>query len=175
MRMKYLDKRGWKRAIQSEYKEVAVTMDSDSWIIGMLTVKKTKSPLIVDVLNEKVCVLDNGYRWMTVLPEKQNFSMTVMYDRDLNVRQYYFDINEHNVLELGEARRRDMYLDILALPDGRLELVDEDDLDNALKTGKIDKKTHSYATHVAEMLKENLQSHFKDYKNIAHACLQEVT
>lgn len=174
MKTKYVDKRGWKRAISSTYKEVKMTLDNDSWIVGMLTVDKVRNPLHVNILDQKVCVLDNGFKWMTLLPENQKFSMTVMYNTKLEVMQYYFDINEKNIAELGEARRKDLYLDVLVLPDGRCELVDEDDLERALSNGRIDKKKYKETKHVAEQLKLDIEKHFDSYQKIANACLDEI-
>lgn len=57
-----------------------------------------------------------------------------MYDAQDKPLQYYFDINDENIVEMGEARTHDLYLDVLVLPDGRYELVDEADVKRALKS-----------------------------------------
>ncbi len=54
--------------------------------------------------------------------------------------QYYFDINIKNITQKGNARTVDLCLDVLALPSGEYELVDEDDLMFALESEQITKK-----------------------------------
>ena len=55
-----------------------------------------------------------------------------------NPLEYYFDINIKNITQKGNARTLDLFLDVLVLPStGEYELVDEHDLELALKMDKL--------------------------------------
>ena len=60
-----------------------------------------------------------------------------MFDDKGNPLEYYFDINIKNITQKGNARTLDLCLDVLVLPDGSYELVDEDDLLFALQNEQI--------------------------------------
>ena len=65
-----------------------------------------------------------------------------MFDNKGNPLEYYFDINIKNITQKGNARTVDLcldFLDVLALPSGEYELVDEDDLMFALESEQITK------------------------------------
>lgn len=74
-----------------------------------------------------------------------------MYDATDAPLQYYFDINEENILELGQARTHDLYLDVLVLPDGRYELVDEEDAKRALNKRLLPR--HNMTLHIRRHMK----------------------
>src|SRR5699024_11494517 len=90
---------------------------------------------------------------MQILPAERKYSITVMYDEKWQTLQYYFDVNTKHYLELGNARRKDIYLDVLALPNGEYELVDEKDIHRALKNRQITeadrKSTRLNSSHVS--------------------------
>ncbi len=71
-------------------------------------------------------------------PQKKRYSITVMFDKG-NPLEYYFDINIKNITQKGNARTVDLCLDVLALPSGEYELVDEDDLMFALESDNYKK------------------------------------
>ena len=68
---------------------------------------------------------------------KKRYSITVMFDDKGHPLEYYFDINIKNITQKGNARTLDLCLDVLVLPSGEYELVDEDDLMFALQNKQI--------------------------------------
>ena len=98
MKTKYLDKRGWRRLLQSDYHEKIIQYDGEKILTGIIEIKAVRSPLTVPILNQDVLVCDAGFRWLQILPEGRNYSITVMYDKEWNALQYYFDINYKHFL-----------------------------------------------------------------------------
>lgn len=174
MKTKYLDKRGWRRIIQSNYYETLTVIDDEKILIGLIDIKKVRSPLVVPIVNKKVKVVDKNYRWLQIMPEKRSYSMTVMYDDQWNVLQYYFDVNKKHYLEPGKARRKDLYLDVLALPDGTFELVDEEDLKRAKKHHKISRKDGDEAYKTAYNIMNDLEKDFSRFETFAESCLSKI-
>lgn len=174
MKIKYLDKRGWRRLLRSDYKEKIIDYDGGRVLVGLIDIHKVRSPLTVPILDEKVRVCDNHYKWLQIMSENRNYSITVMYDDNDEVLQYYFDINVEHILELGNARRKDIYLDVLVLPDGRYELVDERDLKRAVKRGNITKDQHDYAYSVANELMDKIEADFSQFETFVHYCRKSL-
>lgn len=170
MKTKYLDKRGWRRLLRSDYKEKIIDYENEKILVGLLAIHKVRSPLTVSILDERVKVCDNRYSWLQILPEKRNYSITVMYDARGKVLQYYFDINIKHILEPGNARRKDIYLDVLALPDGRYELVDEKDIARAVRKGHISKKQYDFAYKAANEVMEEMDKDFEQFTRLAAHC-----
>ncbi len=174
MKMKYLDKRGWRRLLDSTYDELLTRFNGEEFLVGLIDMKKIRSPLVVPVVNKSVKVVDKNYKWLQILPKERNYSITVMYDDNWRVLQYYFDVNMAHYLEPGNARRKDIYLDVLALPDGEYELVDEKDIHRALKNKKITEADKNYAYEVADHIMAELDTDFGQFADLAEHCLREV-
>lgn len=174
MKTKYLDKRGWRRLLQSDYHEKIIQYKGEKMLTGIIEIKAVRSPLTVPILNKKVLVCDAGYRWLQILPENRDYSITVMYDRQWRILQYYFDINLKHFLEPGNARRLDIYLDVLALPDGRYELVDEADIKRARKRREVSKEQFDFAYNTAHDVMDELEKDFSQFERMASHCLNEL-
>lgn len=174
MKTKYLDKRGWRRLLQSNYHEKIIKYNSEKILTGIIDIIEVRAPLSVPILDESILVCDNGYHWLQILPEERNYSITVMYDNDWNTLQYYFDINYKHILEPANARRQDIYLDILALPDGRYELVDEKDLTRAKLRGDISEGLFNYAYRTAQHIMDEVDKDFSQFEQLASHCLDEL-
>ena len=174
MKMKYLDKRGWRRLLHSTYDEMLTRFKGEEFLVGLIDMKKIRSPLVVPVVNKSVKVVDKNYKWLQILPRDRKYSMTVMYDENWKVLQYYFDVNTAHYLELGNARRIDVYLDVLALPDGEYELVDEKDIRRALKNNKITEAEMNAAYEVARHIMDEIDRDFNQFAELAAHCLGAV-
>ncbi|GAB3066315.1 DUF402 domain-containing protein [Salinicoccus sesuvii] len=174
MKTKYLDKRGWRRLLRSDYKEKIINYDGEKVLVGLIDIHKVRSPLTVPILDKKVRVCDNHYKWLQIMSENRSYSITVMYNDKGEVLQYYFDINTQHILELGKARRKDIYLDVLVLPDGRFELVDERDLKRAIKRGYITKEQHDYAYSVANEVMTKIETDFSQFETFVQYCQKSL-
>lgn len=170
MRTKFIDKRGWRRVTDSSYKEQLVTLDDERCLVGLIRINKVTNPLTVKIVGEDVCVVAPGYRWLTIMPENKYYSITVMYDDDWKVLQYYIDINYEHTLELGNAQRKDLYLDVLVLPSGKKEVVDKKDLKHALKKGKVTKEQFDFAYSIVDEVYQMLDSDFKSFTTFCNDC-----
>lgn len=80
MKIKYLDKRHWRRLLDHDYIEVKVNNNKFKGIIGLITMHKVREPLEVTVVGERMIVADDHYQWLQILPEKKRYSMTVMFN-----------------------------------------------------------------------------------------------
>ncbi|TDM03603.1 DUF402 domain-containing protein [Macrococcus carouselicus] len=174
MKTKYIDKRFWRRLQKKEYKELRIEDDIFDGIIGLVTMKKVKSPLQVEVVGRPITVAEVGYQWLQLLPKDKHYSITAMYNKAGKPVQYYIDINESNILEMGEARTNDMFLDILVLPTGEYELVDETDIKRALSKGDITQAQFDAAYETANELMQCISSDFVSFAEKVEYCRQKI-
>ena len=175
MKVKYIDKRHWRRLIYREYKEVALDTNHFKGLVGLVTMLEVKEPLIVNVVGKEITVADKGYKWMQILPEKKPYSITVMYNKQNQPVQYYFDVNLRNITQLGNARTLDLCLDVLVIPKtGEYELVDEDDLERMLKENKISKAQFHKAYVTAHEIMFKLETDFKGIEKKIRYCFHEI-
>lgn len=174
MKVKYIDKRHWRRLIDREYTEVKVNNNRFKGIIGLVTMRKVREPLEVTVVGKNIIVADDNYKWLQILPEKKRYSITVMFDNKGNPLEYYFDINIKNITQKGNARTIDLCLDVLALPTGEYELVDEDDLLHALNSKQINKKQYHEAYMIAHRIMVELESDFSGFQKKIMYCFNKI-
>ena len=70
---------------------------------------------------------------------------------------YYFDITlENQLLGSRDSWFTDIYLDVVMMPDGRLDLLDADELDDAFRCGEITEEQHRLAHAWADELMAEL-------------------
>ncbi|PHK50425.1 DUF402 domain-containing protein [Staphylococcus edaphicus] len=174
MKVKYIDKRHWRRIIDREYTEVKVNNNKFKGIIGLVTMNKVREPLEVSVVGQNIIVADDHYQWLQILPEKKRYSITVMLDDKGNPLEYYFDINIKNVTQKGNARTIDLCLDVLALPNGEYELVDQDDLERALESGQITRKQYHEAYVIAHQLMIKIDADFQSMQDKIMYCFYKI-
>ncbi|MCU5745768.1 DUF402 domain-containing protein [Staphylococcus sp. SQ8-PEA] len=174
MKVKYIDKRHWRRIIDREYTEIKVNNNKFKGIIGLVEMRKVRDPLEVSVVDQNIIVADDGYQWLQILPEKKRYSITVMMDENCNPLEYYFDINVKNITQRGHARTLDLFLDVLVLPDGRYELVDEDDLLRALENQEISNKQYHEAYVIAHQLMIKINADFPAMQDKIMYCFHKI-
>ncbi|MCH4394053.1 DUF402 domain-containing protein [Staphylococcus haemolyticus] len=175
MKIKYIDKRHWRRLLERDYIEVKVNNNRFKGIIGLVTMKKVREPLEVTVVGQNIIVADDNYQWLQILPEKKRYSITAMFDDKGNPLEYYFDINIKNITQKGNARTLDLFLDVLVLPSTReYELVDENDLKLALKNEQITKKQYHEAYMIAHQLMIEINENFDDVNNRIMYCYNKM-
>ncbi|UXR78689.1 MULTISPECIES: DUF402 domain-containing protein [unclassified Staphylococcus] len=174
MKVKYIDKRHWRRLLDRDYIEVKVNNNKFKGIIGLITINKVREPLEVTVIGKKMVVADEQYQWLQIVPEKKRYSLTVMFNEDGQPLQYYFDINLKNITQKGKVRTVDLYLDVLVLPDGRYELVDQEDLERALRAKKITRKQYHEAYIIAHQLMIQIDEDFQSIHEKAMYCFNKI-
>nr|WP_213562973.1 DUF402 domain-containing protein [Staphylococcus auricularis] len=174
VKVKYIDKRHWRRINDREYTEVKVNNNKFKGIIGLVTMNKVKEPLEVTVVGQKIVVADDHYQWLQILPENKRYSITVMLDDQGNPLEYYFDINIKNITQKGNARTLDLCLDVLVLPTGEYELVDEDDLLHVLEEGQITRKQYHEAYVIAHQLMIRIDEDFQQMQDKIMYCYHKI-
>lgn len=116
---------------------------------SIIKIEKVNRRLVLPVEGKELCLADNGYTWLTFLPDNSNWCMSAMYDEMGKIIEWYFDITKENGLdEHGNPYQNDLYLDAVLLPNGKILKLDEDELQEALNNGAITKQEFDMAYKV---------------------------
>lgn len=109
-----------------------------------------------------------GFRWLYWVPKEGHHTFLVFLNGAGQPEWFYADvIAKAGIDEAGIPWTDDLYLDVVALcevlPDGRwrtieAEIIDQDDLEWALKTGKITPEQHAFAWAEANAVQHALEA-----------------
>ena len=111
------------------------------------------------VLSNGLKVIDNGYYILEILPKTENYAIRVYFDDNKNIIEYYIDIT--NGCEIDEESKipyyDDLFLDI-TITNGLVEVLDQDELENALSNKIIDANTYNKAIKTKDKLLKEIKN-----------------
>jgi len=139
MKKKYID-RNVVTCTPSVCETTVKRIDEDicGYVSHINIVEVKEKGCINSIDGSKLCIADTGYERLLFLPDGQNWCLTAMYARKKEIIEWYFDITKNNYIdENGIPWYDDLYLDIIIFPDGKILLIDEDELQSALDSGDI--------------------------------------
>ena len=169
---KTLTRSDWPRVVKRKYAWMDVCDEQFCGQASLILIEEVTMPLVKTYDGISVKIVDQGYCWLQLAPEGKTYWLTVMIDAAGSIVSYYFDITDRNVLlENGDSYFMDMFLDVVLLPGGRLYLLDEDELADALEQGEISQKQFDMAYQTARMLLAQLQNREKELEDY---CLKTV-
>lgn len=160
MKIKYADKENWSRVSKKRFKLTYVDNDDFQGYISAIYIDEVTTPLIKEVLGEKLLLADKGYIWMQQFPKGENYALTTMINNKNEIIQWYFDIcKEFKVNRKGIPYFYDLYLDIVVLPKGELIVLDGDELEDALRNKNITYEEYKLAWEETKRLVKEINNH----------------
>lgn len=158
IRKKHLDRREWYTDADREF---ACLYHRDSFFhggIGLLTFTGLAKPETVDTPEGPLCIADNGYQWLEMIPEGGHFVITAMFRGDVLFQQYIDITLRNEVSENGDGAFYDLLLDVVILGDGTPRIVDAGELEEALSGGGITREEYELALRTADEVAGFFQS-----------------
>lgn len=152
LKKRYAIARNNKDILESDFKNIRVDDEEFKGNISLLTIKKVKKEWRIDV--EQRCILANNYNWLEIYPDGKNFCITTMFDENDNIAEWYFDIAREIGEDSGMPYEDDLYLDVVIVPDGRIHILDEDELKSAYDRKEVSKEEYEMAYRVANKIIE---------------------
>jgi len=117
-------------------------------------------------------IIDNDYKLLGFYNYNSKVKLSAFYDKNNEIIEWYFDIAKEIGKENGVPYEDDLYLDVVVRPDGKIILLDEDELKEALKRLEITKEEYEMAYVEANKLmmllkesKDKLKSFTDKYLN----------
>ena len=154
-------KRRFANQVEGDYFQDRMTSKHFTGYICYIKIKNVEKPLI---LNNGLCLKDNGYEWFELYPDEGNYVLTIMFDDKNNLIEWYFDIAQKIGVENGIPFEDDLYLDMIITPHGKSIVIDEDELLAAEKNGDISHKEVEDAYQTLEYLKTKYVNHLDELK-----------
>ena len=110
-------RREFRRILESELKHSHIEVNGFAGYAGLLRIIRTDGEWTVPGPSGKTVIAAPGYTWLQAAPYSGDWWLTVMYDTEGKLIQYYFDIVDTVYLSsTGEPRFRDLFLDIVMKP-----------------------------------------------------------
>ena len=116
--------------------------------------KKLKQPYILD---NGLCIQDINYKWLEFYDYNSKVRLTAIYNENNEIIEWYFDIARCIGKEKGIPYEDDLYLDVVLGPNGKIILLDEDELKEAFKRHEMTKQGYEEAYKIAEDLIRKLK------------------
>lgn len=142
--------------LESTFKNLRIDNNEFKGNISLLKINKVRKEWKVDV--ESRCVLAKDYMWLRIYPDGENYCITAIFDDKDNIIEWYFDISRSLGIEDGVPYQDDLYLDVVVVPDGRIHILDEDELEEAYNKREISQDEYDMAFSVANMIINGLES-----------------
>lgn len=147
----------------NKYK-LEIYYDKEDYYLSIKKILNIKKPFI---LENGLCLIDNNYYIVEVLPKNENYAMRVYFNERKERLEYYFDISLKNGLD-EETRipyYDDLYTDITVVQEN-IEVLDEEELQEALNMGKISKAEYNIANETRDKLLQSIKNKNNKYMNL---------
>lgn len=132
-----------------------------------LIVKKFKKVIEPFITSEGNYLLDDGYYILEIIPKNENYTIRIFVNDKKEILEYYFDITYKNGLdeETNIPYYEDLYLDI-TVKNNKIEILDEDELQEALDNKEITKEQFDLANKTKDKLLKSIQNKTNRYMNL---------
>jgi len=153
MKTKNMKRTDWHRLLEKSY----AVRDCAPWGYpgreSILRIHSVTAPLWVKEGYGQICIADAGHSWVQVACHGQPYWLTAMFDREDRFLQIYFDIaRPPSFADPDDPNFEDLYLDVVLTSRLEVAVLDREELDEALKTGEIDRETYDFALAACEKL-----------------------
>jgi len=149
---KTIGREDWPRILARETAYAPIDTPALRGMACLLHLKEAKAPLVSKVFDAPMTILDNGYTWLQIAPVNEHWWLSVMFDTQGSLVQYYFDVTMHNRIDGDKSTFDDLFLDVVMRADGAVVLLDQDELDEALSEGVISQAEYDLAENEAAQL-----------------------
>lgn len=149
----------WPRVLRKEYVARDFEVNGHQGQMSLIRFRELIAPLTIRYKFADVLIADKDYCWLQIALKEQYFWLTAMFDDKGKLLELYFDITAGNRFDDPENPCfEDMYLDIVIAGD-TIEILDQDELDEALQSGDISQQEYDHAEKVCRELFEYLCIH----------------
>ena len=141
--MQYVDKK--------KFKYMYIDDEDFKGYLGQIHIIKANQPP-KELGEDYIERANSGCKWLEFYPENSNVAMTVAFNDENKILNWYFDIINKIGIENDNPYFEDLYLDITLTPQNKMELLDEEELEEALKSGDVSKEQYDLAYKTAKEL-----------------------
>lgn len=153
---------------EAEKYQIKLYLDEEDYYVS---VKKLIHVTEKFIIWDNVIGMDDGYYIIEIIPKNENYALRVFLDDKKNVVEYYFDI----IKESGIDKKykvpyfMDLYLDIKVLYTKEYTILDEDELNDALKTNDITEEDYNLIIKTKDKLIEEITTNSNKLMNLDYS------
>lgn len=119
------------------FQQITVDEPAFKGVVRYVRLQNVSKPKYVNMGNEILCIINNGYSLIEAYPDNGKYALTIMFDDCGKLIEWSFDIAKTVGTENGIPFEDDLYLDMAIMPDGEKIILDEDELLAARNEGII--------------------------------------
>ena len=144
--------------------ELKIYFNLEDCYISVKKIIDIKEPFI---LSNGLCIIDNNYYIVDVIPKNENYAMRVFFNNKKEILEYYFDVSLENGVdkEAGIPYYDDLFIDVTKTKD-KVEVLDEDELKEALDNNEISTTDFELANKIRDILLEQINNGNNRYMNM---------
>lgn len=144
--------------------QIKMYYDEDDYYISVKKLIKVNEKFII---NDLLCVMDDNYYVFEVVPKVGNYAMRLFLDDKRNPLEYYFDIFKNSGIDkdTGVFYYDDLYLDVTYCM-GKTNILDMDELDEALKEKDITEDDYNFAIKTKDKILDEIKDNTNKLMNI---------
>jgi len=153
MKLRDMRRSDWTRITKREYVSRPCSVGNAEGRESLILIRDITAPLTVSSAGDAVKIVEKDYSWLQIARKDGRHWLTAMFDEQDTLLQMYFDVTDGNIFDNPDNPAfRDMYLDVVLRPDGRIVILDRDELDEALETGAVTPEEHAAALRDCDAL-----------------------
>lgn len=144
--------------------ELDIYSDNEDYYLIVKKFKKVIEPFITLKGN---CLIDDGYYILEIIPKNEKYTIRIFVNNKKEILEYYFDITYKNGLdeETNILYYVDLYLDI-TVKNNKIEILDEDELQEALDNKEITKEQFDLANKTKDELIKTIKNKTNKFMNL---------
>lgn len=159
MKIKSAERPDWARVLARRFVVKRIDTPEYHGYTTLLRIDQVSEPLYATFSEQQICIADCGYDWLQQFPDGEHYALLTAFDERGELAQWYIDIvGRTGVDERGVPWYEDLYLDIVISPQGETLLLDVDELDEALRQGKVTQSQYDFAWREASVLLDALEA-----------------
>ncbi|RKN84107.1 DUF402 domain-containing protein [Paenibacillus ginsengarvi] len=171
----YADRTEWGRIARKQFTVVPVKTIGFSGTVTLVELQKVNEPLYSVYETERICIADDGYKWLQLFPEYAHYTVTAMYDDTNRSVQRVISICKcQGVTESGVPWYEDLYLSLVVLPGGELYVMYQERLEEAVRSGQLTQADADLAWETANHVMDEYRTGSFDLLLVADKHLQEL-
>lgn len=135
--------------------ELRIFYEDDCYISIKKLINITKPFIIAN----NIIAMDNGYYIVEIIPKIGNCALRLFLDDKKEIIEYYFDIiKESGLTEDKVPYFIDLYLDITVDRNGNINILDQSELDDALREGDISNEDYNLVIRVKDEIINSIKN-----------------
>lgn len=161
-----------KYVTEKEFRNMYVSEEDFKGYVSQISIIKANQPIRTE--KNYIERANSGYKWLEFYPDNSNIAMTVTYDDQNNIIQWYFDIANKIDIKDDIPYIEDLYLDVVLTNDNKCFLLDEDELEAALEINDINKQQYDMAYKIADELIEKIKNKKQELISFSNKYFEKI-